>query len=365
VNTEKDLYLILQNGDVFPGKSVGAYRETVGEVVFTTGMTGYLETLTDPSYYGQIITQTFPQIGNYGVTPDGESSRCFASAYIIRDLCDHPSNFRSEGELRDFFVKNDIIAMSGVNTRSLTKIVRERGVMNGMISFNPRISPEQKAKIEAYTVRDASDSVSCKAPAVIPAEGEKLYRVVLMDLGAKRNIARILSQRGCEVYIVPAGASAEDVLSLEPDGIMLSNGPGDPAENTSVIREVAKLMDKHIPIFGICLGHQIMALATGAKTIKLKYGHRGANQPVEILDGGRLLITSQNHGYAVDNDSVKPDVGVVSIINANDKTCEGINYIDRPAYSVQFHPEAAAGTHDTRFLFNKFIDMLNKNVKRL
>ncbi len=345
---DRKVYITLQNGKVFEGWSFGAERETVGELVFTTGMTGYLETLTDPSYYGQIVTQTFPLIGNYGVIPaDFESEKCWARGYIVREACEMPSNFRSEGKLGDYLKAQGIPAVYGVDTRELTRTVREAGVMNAAISFRPY---SDLAALKAYRVQDAVRSVSAKARSVL-GEGNPL-RVVLYDFGAKKNIARELAARGCEVIVVPAETSAEAALALDPHGIMFANGPGDPAENTGIIATIRALAGKK-PIFGICLGHQLFALAMGGQTTKMKYGHRGANQPVMELATGRVFITSQNHGYEVVAGSVPH--GTLSYVNVNDGTCEGMDYPELGASTVQFHPEACGGPHDARFLFDTFI----------
>ncbi len=353
-------YLILENGTIFEGKSFGADGEAIGEIVFTTAMTGYLETLTDPSYYGQIVVQTFPLIGNYGVIPeDFESERPHVRGYIVRDWCQEPSNFRCEGDLDTFLKQNNIVGLYGIDTRQLTKIVRESGVMNGKIV--PEGSSFGLSDLRQYEIIDAVKNTTCKSEEVLSPEGEVKRRIALFDFGAKRNIARELVKRGCEVTVVPAGTKAERIRELAPDGIMLSNGPGDPAENKDIIAELKKISELKIPTFGICLGHQLLALAHGATTSKLKYGHRGANQPCENTETGRVYITSQNHGYAVDSDSL-PESAEELYVNANDGTCEGIRYKNEPAFSVQFHPEACGGPHDTDFLFDQFIELMDKNA---
>lgn len=352
-------YLILENGTIFEGKSFGAQGEAIGEIVFTTAMTGYLETLTDPSYYGQIVVQTFPLIGNYGVIPvDFESSCPHVKAYIVRDWCQEPSNFRCEGNLDTFLKKNNIVGLYGIDTRALTKIVRESGVMNGKIVTEG--SGFGLSDLKNYRIVDAVKNTTCKEEKVFSPEGEVKRRVCLFDFGAKDNIRRELVKRGCEVTVVPAYTSAERVAELDPDGIMLSNGPGDPADNVEIIEELKKLAEKKIPTFGICLGHQLLALSQGGKTEKLKYGHRGANQPAAELETGKVYITSQNHGYAVINDSMGENAKV-SFVNANDGTCEGITYLNMPAFSVQFHPEACGGPLDTGFLFDKFMALIDNN----
>lgn len=352
-------YLILENGTIFEGKSFGAAGEAVGEIVFTTAMTGYLETLTDPSYYGQIVVQTFPLIGNYGVIPaDFESDRPHVKAYIVRDWCQEPSNFRCEGDLDTFLKQNNIVGLYGIDTRQLTKIVRESGVMNGKIVTEG--SGFSFDDLKSYKIIDAVKNTTCSEEKVFTPDGEIKRRVCLFDFGAKDNIRRELVKRGCEVTVVPAYTTCERVEELNPDGIMLSNGPGDPAENVEIINELKKLAEKKIPTFGICLGHQLLALSQGGRTEKLKYGHRGANQPAAELETGRVYITSQNHGYAVINDSLG-DNAKVSFVNANDGTCEGITYLNMPAFSVQFHPEACGGPLDTGFLFDKFMALIDEN----
>lgn len=352
---DNKVYICLANGDIFEGKSFGAKGEVLGELVFTTGMGGYIETLTDPSYYGQIVMQTFPLIGNYGfIEEDQESEKSAVSAYIVREYCKEPSNFRCGYTLEKYLESNNIVGVYDVDTREITKTIREYGVMNAVITDDPdKVDME---KLKAYRVTDAVKSVSCTKP-YMSASDEHKYNVVLIDYGTKKNIVRELNKRGCNVAVVPHDTKAQDILALDPDGIMLSNGPGDPEENTEAISELAKLVGKK-PIFAICLGHQLLALALGASTTKLKYGHRGVNQPVKNLETGRTFISSQNHGYAVVNESVENIGGKISYINANDGTCEGVDYPDKSAFSVQFHPEACSGPHDTRFIFDKFTDMM-------
>ena len=353
----KKVYLTLENGKVFEGYSFGADREVIGELVFTTGMTGYIETLTDPSYYGQIVTQTFPLIGNYGVIlSDRESKKCWLTAYVVREKCDAPSNFRCEMTLEAFLKEQGIPAVFGVDTRELTRIVREAGVMNAAITYRPL---DDLSALKAYRVRDAVRSVTSGGVRESGEEGGP--RVVLYDFGAKQNIVRELVRRGCRVIEVPADYTAEQALALEPDGIMLTKGPGDPAENVEIVKNIRALIGKK-PIFGICLGHQLFALAMGGQTRKMKYGHRGANQPVKELATGRVFISSQNHGYEVVSDSVK-GMGNLTFINANDGTCEGVDYPDVNAFTVQFHPEACGGPHDANFLFDRFIANMHKEKR--
>ena len=374
-------FLILADGTVFEGLSIGATGSAIGETVFTTGMTGYLETLTDPSYYGQIVTQTFPLIGNYGDIPqDYESKKSWVRGYIVRELCDKPSNFRCGGTLDDFLKSHGIVGICGIDTRALTKKLRESGVMNGMIASGqacPKVDAPLLQKIKDYKIEHAVESVQGAsnggvtgvspvervAANKVDAQGETSpsKKIVLWDFGAKANIQRELEKRGCRVTVVPCATTADEILALKPDGLMLSNGPGDPAENVGIISEIKKICDTGaLPIFGICLGHQMLALARGCKTCKLKYGHRGGNHPCKDTQTGRVYITSQNHGYAVENASL-PACAKMSFFNVNDGTVEGISYTDIPAFSVQFHPEACGGPHDTNFLFDKFLKMMEEN----
>ena len=348
----KNGYLVLADGQVFEGQRFGGEAGAIGELVFTTGMCGYVETLTDPSYAGQIVMQTYPLIGNYGIIPEDFEGACRVKGYVVRERCGHPSNFRSRGDLESFLKERNIPGLCGVDTRQLTRIIRESGVMNAMICDQV---PADLTPIRNYAVTGVVSAVTCKAPLVCGAEGRTRFRVSLVDYGAKSNIVQELRKRGCEVTVLPASAAAEDVLAANPDGVMLSNGPGDPAENVYQIEQIKKLLGK-VPLFGICLGHQLTALAAGGSTYKLKYGHRGVNQPVRDLSGPRTYITSQNHGYAVDGDSVK--TGRVSFANANDGTCEGIDYPALRAFTVQFHPEARGGPHDTAFLFDRFVALM-------
>ena len=376
-------FLILEDSTIFEGQSIGVKGQTIGEVVFTTGMTGYVETLTDPSYYGQIVTQTFPLIGNYGVmTKDFESSKSWVRGYIVRELCDKPSNFRCEESLDSFLKAQNIVGICGIDTRALTKKLRESGVMNGLIVSDedfvrslslskggqnviPVLDTGILNKIKTFKIENALKAVQVDShPELVSGSTQMLkqvqhdLKVVLFDFGAKANIQRELEKRGCNVTVVPYNTTAEEVLKMTPDGIMLSNGPGDPAENVGVIQEIRKLCEwGKTPIFGICLGHQMLALARGAKTSKLKYGHRGGNHPCKDMVTGRVYITSQNHGYAVETDSL-PSYATQSFTNVNDNTCEGITYNDIPAFSVQFHPEACGGPHDTNFLFDRFMKMM-------
>ena len=345
-------YLVLQDGQVFEGFRFGSPESAVGELVFTTGMCGYIETLTDPSYAGQIVMQTYPLIGNYGIIPEDFEGACCVRGYVVREWCESPSNFRCQGDLDAFLREQHVPGLWGVDTRELTRIIREHGVMNAVICDE---IPADLTAVRSYAVTGVVEAVTCKAASVHPAEGEERFRVSLLDYGAKRNIVRELQKRGCTVTVLPADTGAEEILAEEPDGIMLSNGPGDPAENTYQIEQIQKLLGK-VPLFGICLGHQLTALAVGGSTYKLKYGHRGVNQPARDRTGPHPSPPSQNHASAVNGDSVK--VGKVRFVNANDGTCEGIDYPDLRAFTVQFHPEACTGPKDTAFLFDQFVDLM-------
>ena len=356
-------YLILEDGTVFAGTSIGSQREVISEIVFNTSMTGYLEVLTDPSYAGQAVVMTYPLIGNYGICrEDMESHRPWPDGYIVREISRIPSNFRCEDTLQHFLKSYDIPGISGIDTRALTKLLREKGTMNGMITTKEYGDLSLVCqRIKEYRVTGVVEATTTKEVYTLPGDPAMeggMKRVALLDLGAKRNIARSLNQRGCEVTVYPAGTSAETILDSHPDGIMLSNGPGDPKENTAVIEEIKKLYQSDVPIFAICLGHQLMALATGADTYKLKYGHRGGNHPVKDLETGRVYISSQNHGYAVDTDSLDEKVAVPAFINVNDGTNEGLKYTGKNIFTVQYHPEACPGPQDSGYLFDRFIKMM-------
>lgn len=352
-------YLILEDGTVFEGTSIGSAREVISEIVFNTSMTGYLEVLTDPSYAGQAVVMTYPLIGNYGICKeDMESKKAWPDGYIVRELSRIPSNFRSGDTIQNFLKEQDIPGISGIDTRALTKILREKGTMNGMITTDADYDlGEVIARIKEYSVKGVVMATTTKEPYIIPGEGKK---VALLDCGAKNNIARSLNERGCQVTVYPADTPADVILKENPDGIMLSNGPGDPEENVEIIREVRKLYESDVPIFAICLGHQLMALATGAKTYKLKYGHRGGNHPVKDLETGRVYISSQNHGYAVDEKTLDPAVAVPAFVNVNDGTNEGLKYVGKNIFTVQYHPEACPGPQDSGYLFDRFIRMMEE-----
>ena len=350
-------FLILEDGTVFTGTSIGSKREVISEIVFNTSMTGYLEVLTDPSYAGQAVCMTYPLIGNYGICyEDQESLRPWPDGYIVRELSRIPSNFRCEDTIQNFLKRYDIPGIAGIDTRALTKILREKGTMNGMITTDPDFKLEEVIpRLHAYTTGKVVEKVTCEEKTVLKGNGPK---VALMDFGAKENIAESLNKRGCQVTIYPAFTKAEEILKDQPDGIMLSNGPGDPKECTEIIKEIRKLYDSQVPIFAICLGHQLMALATGADTKKMKYGHRGGNHPVKDLETGRVYISSQNHGYVVDTETLDSKIAVPAFENVNDKTNEGLRYVGKNIFTVQFHPEACPGPQDSGYLFDRFIKMM-------
>ena len=380
-------YLILEDGTKFCGKSIGSRREVISEVVFNTSMTGYLEVLTDPSYAGQALVMTYPLIGNYGISiEDMESSRAWPDAFIVRELSRIPSNFRSEDTIQNFLQRYDIPGISGIDTRALTILLREKGTMNGLITTREYSDSQIRdllPTIRAYTTGKVVEKVTCAKkyeftdpgdnvpqPSTVGVRNElseemqqqlcrRHFRVALMDFGAKRNIARSLVRRGCRVTVYPAHTTAEEILRDKPDGIMLSNGPGDPKECTQIIEEIRKLYDSDVPIFAICLGHQLMALATGGDTYKMKYGHRGGNHPVKDLKTGRVYISSQNHGYVVDVDHIDPNLAVPAFRNVNDGTNEGLAYLNKKIFTVQFHPEACPGPQDSGYLFDRFLMMMN------
>lgn len=350
-------YLILEDGHVFTGTSIGSKKEVISEIVFNTSMTGYLEVLTDPSYAGQAVCMTYPLIGNYGICyEDAESLRPWPDGYIVRELSRTASNFRKEDSIQNFLKRFDIPGIAGIDTRALTRILREKGTMNGMITTDENYDLDSIIpRLKEYTTGKVVEKVTCSEKTVLKGNGK---RVALLDLGAKNNIARSLQERGCQVTIYPSNTTAEEILKDQPDGIMLSNGPGDPKECTQVIEEIRKLYESDVPIFAICLGHQLMALATGADTHKMKYGHRGGNHPVKDLETGRVYISSQNHGYVVDTDTLDPNVAVPAFVNVNDQTNEGLKYTGKNIFTVQFHPEACPGPQDSGYLFDRFIKMM-------
>ena len=362
-NSKKNAKLILSDGTKFEGKSLGEKGTTIGEIVFTTSMTGYLETLTDPSYYGQIVMQTFPLIGNYGVNfsdAEGEKPKLFG--YIVKDCCQNPSNFRCEENLEKWLIENKIIAIKEIDTRKLTKLIRENGVLNGAITTEKIENDEEFLnKIRNFKIKDAIKNSSTKEIKVLTGNEEKSNVICVLDFGVKKNIVNNLKKRAKKVILMPHNTRKKEIEEINPDGIVLSNGPGDPAENFEIIENLKELVTLKIPIFGICLGHQLLALAVGAKTKKLKYGHRGANQPVLDVSLNKILITSQNHGFSVLNSSVNEKIAKISHVNLNDGSCEGLKYLNTPAFTVQFHPEAAAGPLDSNFLFDEFFSLIEKS----
>ena len=361
--TLKKAYLLLADGTLFEGVSVGAEGASIAEIVFNTGMAGYQEVLTDPSYYGQSVCMTYPLIGNYGLNADDfESRKCWVSGFIMREACDYPSNWRCDRSLDAYLKKEGIVGLAGIDTRRLTRILRNSGVMNGIL-YSEGHEPDEAMieQMKAYKVTGAVKAVTICEPEVYPATTEQKHRVALLDFGVKRNIQRELCARGCEVTVMPAYTDPQTILNGGYDGVMLSNGPGDPSENTEIIENLKVLIGSGMPIFGICLGHQLLALAIGAETRKMKFGHRGVNHPVKDLAKDRTYITSQNHGYAVVSSSIDREIASEYFINVNDKTCEGIRYKKIPAFSVQFHPEACGGPCDTSFLFETFFDMMKKS----
>ncbi len=358
--TQAKAYILLADGTVLTGESFGATGTVIGEVVFATSMTGYQEMLTDPSYFGQILTQTYPLIGNYGVnSTDDESDRLWVKGYVVREWCRQPSNFRSEQTVDAYLKQQGIVGIHSVDTRALTRKIRDMGVMNGMITTEDVNTQKEEllARLHDYTIADAVKQVTCASPKHYPSDTH-LCHVVMMDFGYRRNTLEALRKHGCDVTVVPAHTTAEQVLAYKPDGIMLSEGPGDPAENTEIIATIKELTASKVPIFGVGLGHQMLALSQGAKTSKLKYGHRGGNQPVKDLLADRTYVTAQNHGYVVEGDSLDPSVAVVSHVNVNDNTCEGIKYKNIPAFSVQFHPESCGCPQDPTYLYDRFISLM-------
>ena len=389
-------FLILEDGTVFEGTHIGAHKkEVISEIVFNTSMAGYLEVLTDPSYAGQAVCMTYPLIGNYGIcTDDMESKKPWPDGFIVRELSRNFSNFRADFSIQQFLEQNNVLGIAGIDTRALTKILREKGTMNGMITTDEQYKKDEiLPRLKAYTTGKVVEKVTCKEKYEIqgvrdlsengalsgsakfvpedykagkrekkPSLVKKLNgagkKVALLDFGMKDNIAYSLKIRGCDVTVYPATTPATEIIAANPNGIMLSNGPGDPKECTSIIAEIKKLYDTNIPIFAICLGHQLMALATGADTYKMKYGHRGGNHPVKDLATGRVYISSQNHGYVVDMDKLDTNVATPAFINVNDGTNEGLSYTGKNIFTVQFHPEACCGPQDSGYLFDRFIDMM-------
>lgn len=358
-------YLILENGKVFEGEGIGSCRDSVAEVVFNTSMTGYEQVLTDASYAGQAVCMTYPLIGNYGENPEDMEGRVpNVEGFLVHELSPVASNFRNKGSIGDFLEKYDIPGIQGIDTRALTRIIREHGTMNGLITRKSDLDMDEvQKKLAAYRVGDVVSRVTCKEAYTKEADPEKKtgLKVALIDLGLKQSIVKSLTKRGVDVTVYPAETKAEEILAAKPDGIMLSNGPGDPIDCRNVIKEAKKLYDSGTRIFAICLGHQIMALATGMETEKMHFGHRGGNHPVRDEKTGRVYVTSQNHGYVVKADSVNKDFAEPVFVNVNDGTIEGIHYKNRPVLTVQFHPEAAPGPADTGFLFDRFIEEMKQD----
>ncbi len=348
--------LVLESGEVFYGTGFGAEQDTAGEVVFNTGMTGYQELLSDPSYCGQIVCMTYPLIGNYGINRDDyESIEPVIKGLIVKELCDLPSNFRAQMKLDELFEKKNLSGISGIDTRRLTRILRSKGVEKGKIV---NADADEKAVIEELKATqfptNQVEQVSTKTSYASPGRG---FKVVLVDFGSKLGIIRELSQRNCDIIVVSHDTTAEEILLMNPDGIMLSNGPGDPEDNQNALVMIQKLLGK-VPIFGICLGHQLIGLACGAKTYKLKFGHRGGNHPVLDLEKNKVAITSQNHGYAIDQESLKNTDLIETHIALNDRTNEGVKHKIHPCFSVQYHPEASPGPEDANYLFDEFITLM-------
>jgi len=356
---ENAAVLLLDDGKLFRGNTFGATGQSIGEVCFNTGMTGYQEILTDPSYAKQIVTMTAPHIGNYGVNAeDTESEKIQVSGFVIKEESTFPSNWRSEMSLGDYLKKQNIVGIKNIDTRALTRHIRDNGAMNGIISSTADNKKKLTSKLNrspSMTGLDLAKIVSTKNMYDWSDKGE--YKVAAIDFGIKKNILRLLEELDCQVTVFPANATAKDILSFDPDGVFLSNGPGDPAAVEYGIETVKQILGKK-PIFGICLGHQILAIALGAKTFKLKFGHRGTNHPVKNMEKKIIEITSQNHGFAVELESLPKNV-IPTHINLNDNTSAGIESIDYPAFSVQYHPESSPGPHDSRYLFNKFIRMMD------
>lgn len=356
----KKAYLVLEDGTVFEGESFGAEGEVIGEVVFQTSMVGYQETLTDPSNAGLLVMMTYPLIGNCGINDeDNESEKPVLKGLIIKEPSLEPNNFRCKGKLEDYLKKHNIITLTGIDTRELTRKIRSEGVMNGAITFDANFDYEnRKEELKAYKVGEVVESLSCDEKYTI---GNGKYKVAMLDLGAKRSIIENVAAHGCTVTVYPAATPADKILADKPDGIILSNGPSDPSQCAVQIETAKKLLESNIPVMGICLGHLILAIAAGAKTKKMKFGHRGANQPVKDLASGRTYITSQNYGYTVDGDSIDEKVIKVSHINVNDQAIEGLEYVNRPAFSIAFHPGSVPGAHSTKYMLERFIEMMGGN----
>ncbi|ABR49507.1 carbamoyl-phosphate synthase, small subunit [Alkaliphilus metalliredigens QYMF] len=350
-------YLLLEDGTIFEGSAFGSHEEKIGEVVFNTSMTGYQEIFTDYSYAGQTLVMTYPMIGNYGINKeDVESAKPMIRGLVVREFCKGPSNWKSEMTIEDYLIKNNIMGIEGIDTRMLVKHLRDHGTMKGIItkSLDDKMELIAKLKGEAALAKSFTAQVSTPKPYVIPGKGPK---IALMDFGVKLNIIRILQSYGCEITILPYDTSADTILKMNVDGIFLSNGPGDPQSLQVAVKNIKKLMQCK-PIFGICMGHQLLALASGAQTYKLKYGHRGANHPVKDLMTNKVYMTSQNHGYSVDEETIDEQQFTVTHKNLNDGTVEGLRHKYLPVFSVQYHPEAAPGPQESRYLFDQFLNLM-------
>lgn len=390
-------FLILEDGTVYQGIHIGADREVICEIVFNTSMAGYLEALTDPSYAGQAICMTYPLIGNYGIClEDSESRQAWPEGFIIRELSRTASNFRKDITIQEYLKAQGVAGIAGIDTRALTKILREKGTMNGMITVNENYNLDEiLPQLKAYKYLNAVNKTTCdhtyevkgvsdlsengpvsgstrfdkaayqagvreKKPSMIRKLRGKGRKVAMLDVGMKNSIVGSLVKRGCDVKVYPAHTAAGEILEDKPDGIMISNGPGDPKDCPEIIAQIKKLYDSDIPIFAICLGHQLMALAAGQDTYKMKYGHRGGNHPVKDLVTGKVYISSQNHGYVVDAGKLDPNVAVPAFVNVNDGTIEGLTYVGKKIFTVQFHPEACSGPLDSGDLFDRFIQMMEE-----
>ena len=363
----KKAIIYLEDGTTFTGQSLAATGETSGEFVFNTSITGYQEVLTDPSYAGQIVVMTYPLIGNYGTNEqDVESKKVQVSGFVVKEFCRTYSNFRATQSLIDYLNKNKIIAVEGIDTRALTRHLRLFGAMKGMIStqgFDKKSLEAKLKKVPDMVGCDLVKGVTTKKKYIWEPEGKHLYKVAAIDCGIKFNILRILARLGCQVHVFPATATVQEMKAIEPDGLFISNGPGDPAAVPYVIKTVQQFFGE-IPIFGICLGHQILGLALGGKTYKLKFGHHGVNHPVKDLILNKIGITSQNHGFCVDIDSLNKNDIEITHVNLNDNTVEGLRHKKYPLFAIQYHPEASPGPHDAQYLFKQFIDLMEKNKRK-
>lgn len=352
--------LALEDGTIFIGESIGAKGTSIGEVVFSTNMTGYQELLTDPSFVGQIVALTYPIVGSYGInTDDAQSEKIHLKGFIVRELCHEPSNFRCEGTLNDYLKDNHIVGIQGIDTRALTRIIRDKGTMNAIISTESDFELNNWIeKVREHRLDNPVELVTSKEVKHFEGAGKK---VAIIDYGVKRSIVKCLQMRNCEVFVFPANTKAEDILAIDPDGILLSNGPGNPKDCTNQVQIIKELIGKK-PIFGICLGHLLVALAHGFDTVKLKHGHHGGNYPVKDVRSDRTYITSQGHNYVVVAQSLDIKKAQVSHKNINDETIEGIEYIDSPTFTVQFRPDASPGPRDTEFLFDRFIELMDEKT---